>query len=268
MLSQGFPRYFARDWIILLVFGLLAFAIADRLLIESRNLYLIAPVLLLGAFIVPTVFTLFIADHFRRDAITVYTLMVVFAAGGVLGLLIAGMIELQTLQSSSNLAFVGISVVEELAKLVVPIMVFMIGKYRSTAAGVMVGVASAMGFASLESMSYATVALVRSYGDIGVIDDLLLSRSLFATGGHSAWTGLICAALWRNRNRGRPWYHHSLIAAFGIAVMLHTIWNIFADEYFTVFGLGIVSALVAVTGFVLLMVQVKRSAVDSETSTR
>ena len=61
------------------------------------------------------------------------------------------------------------------------------------------GVATAMGCAALETMGYGFTSLLLSKGDLGVLDEVLLLRGLTSPAGHAAWTGLVCAVLWRER---------------------------------------------------------------------
>lgn len=56
--------------------------------------------------------------------------------------------------------------------------------------------ASGAGFAVLETMGYAVVALVESRGQPAAVDGTLLLRGLLSPAAHIAWTGLTAAALW------------------------------------------------------------------------
>jgi protease PrsW len=77
----------------------------------------------------------------------------------------------------------GIGLIEESAKLIVPLVFYFIGRYRSEAAGIVLGVASGMGFAAFETMGYGFVSLVQSGGNIGIVDVVLLIRGLTAPAG-------------------------------------------------------------------------------------
>jgi protease PrsW len=71
-----------------------------------------------------------------------------------------------------------IGLIEESAKLIVPLIFYFVGRYRSEAAGIVLGVATAAGFASLETMGYGFASLVSSKGNLGVLDEVLLVRGL------------------------------------------------------------------------------------------
>ena len=66
----------------------------------------------------------------------------------------------------------------------------------------MIGVATAAGFAGLETMGYGFVALLQSRGNLAVLNEVLILRGLISPAGHLAWTGLVTAALWREERGG------------------------------------------------------------------
>jgi len=84
-----------------------------------------------------------------------------------------------------------------------------------------------MGFAALETMGYGLTALIASRGSVGVLEEVLFIRGLLAPAGHAAWTGFICAVLWRERNRTTPKaFNFAVVGAFILAVVLHSLWDI------------------------------------------
>jgi len=89
------------------------------------------------------------------------------------------------------------------------------------------GVAAGMGFAALETMGYGLSALIDSNGDINSLTQILLARGMLSPAGHAAWTGFVCAILWRQRERkGHMVIDMSVIGAFLVAILLHAAWNI------------------------------------------
>jgi RsiW-degrading membrane proteinase PrsW (M82 family) len=120
------------------------------------------------------------------------------------------------------------------------------------------GVATAAGFAALETMGYGFVSLLGSKGNLGVLDEVLLVRGLSSPCGHMSWTGLVCAVLWRERLKmGHAALNWRVGGAFLTAVVLHALWDTFASlRSTTVVGfLGEVflSVLVALVSLVLLL---------------
>jgi RsiW-degrading membrane proteinase PrsW (M82 family) len=147
--------------------------------------------------------------------------------GGLIGTLAAGVLEHTTLSSPSliNLAWVG--PIEEFAKLIVPIALFIImrNRFRSELDGLLIGVATGMAFAALETMGYELVALVSSQGSLNALDETILVRGLLSRAGHASWTGLITATLWRERERTGKAFTPFVVGFFLLAAVLHSLWD-------------------------------------------
>jgi RsiW-degrading membrane proteinase PrsW (M82 family) len=123
-----------------------------------------------------------------------------------------------------------IGLIEEGAKLLVPIGVLVFTRYRSNPAdGLLVGVAVGTGFAVLETLGYGFVTLLLS-GNLAVTEVTLLLRGVLSPAAHIAWTGLAAAALWHAH--AKRWHPRALAAAVGtfvLVVILHTMWDTFPD---------------------------------------
>jgi len=119
-----------------------------------------------------------------------------------------------------------VGLVEESAKLIFPMVQYTRWKYRSEADGLLFGVAAGMGFAALETMGYGLVTLIQSGGNVGALEQVLLIRGLLSPAGHAAWTGFVCAVMWRERgSKGRGLFSLPVIGAFILAILLHTLWD-------------------------------------------
>ena len=80
-------------------------------------------------------------------------------------------------------------------------------------------------------MGYALVALLQTAGTLDSVTHLLLVRSVTEPGGHAAWTGLACAALFtigRSRSRWFGWLR--FLVVFAGVVWLHSSWDSLADN--------------------------------------
>lgn len=131
----------------------------------------------------------------------------------------AGTVEYAVLRGLGAAPFLAVGVVEEAAKLVVPAVLVIALRGRRPADGVVLGVAAGGGFAVLETMGYAFVALVGSGGDLAALDDVLLVRGLLSPAAHMAWTGFAVAGLWRAaEGRWRPGASAAAVVAFVVAV--------------------------------------------------
>jgi RsiW-degrading membrane proteinase PrsW (M82 family) len=157
-----------------------------------------------------------------------------------------------------------IGLIEESAKLIVPLIFYFVGRYRSEAAGIVLGVATAAGFAGLETMGYGFVSLLSSKGNLGVLDAVLLGRGLTSPAGHMAWTGLVCAVLWRERLRvGHATLNWRVLGAFLTAAVLHALWDTFASvksaTFVELLSVELLSLLVALVSLVLLLRRVREA---------
>ena len=149
-----------------------------------------------------------------------------FVVGGLIGVIMAGFIEYGTLRNLGVASLFGVGLIEETVKLIFPVVMFVSWKYQHEADGLLFGVAAGMGFAALETMGYALVNLIQSRGDVGVLQQVLLIRGLLSPSGHAAWTGFVCAALWRQRQVSGHLIGLPVIGAFLVAVLLHSLWDV------------------------------------------
>jgi len=174
-------------------------------------------------------------------------------------------LEYDLLRNLGVLALVGVGLIEEGAKLIFPLIFYFLGRYRSEGAGIVLGVATAMGFAALETMGYGFMALLQSQGNLVALDEVLLARGLTSPAGHAAWTGLVCAVLWRERRRaGRAVVNAKVIGAFANAVVLHTLWDTFnllrGATLLESVSLELLSLLIAIVSLTLLIRRVREAS--------
>jgi RsiW-degrading membrane proteinase PrsW (M82 family) len=231
-----------RPWLQILLVGTLLFVVLTRVTIDTQNINLVPSVIVLGSFLIPLAFVMYVYE--RATEVPLPVVLGCFVTGGILGVTAASVLEYRTILELGALPTIAIGLSEESAKLVIPLVIFATGRYRREADGLLFGVASGMGFAAFETMGYGLTALLQSHGRIGYVEQLLFVRGLLSPAGHAAWTGLICATLWRARLHPGPRAAVAVAAAFFVAVLLHAIWD----------SLGSVraEALVGAIGFALL----------------
>jgi protease PrsW len=246
--TGGLPRL---SWLLVLIGGVVAYLVVLRVMVNTENINFFPSLLLIGAITVPMSVLVFAMRDERHGGVR--TSWVVFTAvvGGLVGTITAGVLEYRTLRDLGTVPMSFVGLIEEAAKLVVPVLVYLAVRPRDARGGVIIGVASGMGFATLETMGYGFQALLASKS-IAAVDDTLLLRALLSPACHIAWTGMTVAMLWRirtARSRGRA------VAAFAgtylVAVILHALWD----------GSQLVGVhiAVAVTGLVVLMVFLHRA---------
>ena len=220
----GFVR---RGWFLIFIVGLALFFATEQILVVTQNPNFIPTVILLGAFLVPLTFVTFIFEHEPVKDVPLPTVIVSFIWGGVIGIAAAGLIEYATLRNMNFGSLVGIGAIEEAVKLIFPLILYARGRYRKEADGLLFGVSSGMGFAALETMGYALIALLGPQGSISNLRDLLFVRGLLSPAGHAAWTGMMGAVIWQQRARGRSILNGAVLGTFLLVVTLHALWDFF-----------------------------------------
>ncbi len=228
-------------WIAVLVVGIALFIAVERTLVATQNPNFVPSAILLGAAIVPAAFLTFV--YGRRLAYDVGLPVVASSAflGGIIGTVVAGTLEFDAQRDLGFLPMVGVGLIEETSKLIIPLAVLIFfARYRKQADGLLIGVAAGAGFAALETMGYAFVTLIQSKGSITDTVDVLLLRGIMSPAGHMAWTGIAAAALyaaaesgWAGRRVG------GFLGAFVLAVVLHTAW----DSQRSLIGMAIVAVV-------------------------
>ena len=134
----------------------------------------------------------------------------------------------------------------------------------------MLGVATAAGFAGLETMGYGFVSLLGAKGNLGVLDEVLLVRGLTSPVGHIAWTGLVCAVLWRERLKAaHATFNWRVGGAFVTAVILHALWDTFASMksstlvgFLSIEVITLLLAIISLTLLIRLVREARRATIE------
>ncbi len=253
-----------RRWLQLFVSGLVLLYLVERVLVTTGSLNFVPSAILLGAFLVPVTFVIYLYERLPHWAVPLPSIAVCFLWGGVLGTVVSGALEYDLPRNLGVFVLLGVGLIEESAKLILPLAFYSLGRYRSEAAGIVLGVSTAMGFAALETMGYGFVALLQSRGNLGVLDEVLLVRGLLSPAGHAAWTGLVCAVLWRERLKaGRMTINGKVVGAFTVAVVLHVLWDTFNSlrgmTFSAFLSIEFLSLLVALVSLVLLITRIREA---------
>jgi RsiW-degrading membrane proteinase PrsW (M82 family) len=235
-------------WVAVLVAGVLAYLAVLRVMVDTQNVNYFPSLLLIGSITVPAaVLVLAGGGSGARPSLVAVTAVV----GGIVGTVAAGNMEYSTLRTLGVVPMAFVGIIEEGAKLLVPLAVLLLTRPRDPRGGVVIGIASGTGFATLETMGYGFQALLRA-GNVDAVDQTLLLRALLSPACHIAWTGLTVAALWRipsARHRGRAVW--TFLGAYVLAVVLHATWDASTSL--------VAHVVVAGVSLVLLLVLVHRS---------
>ncbi|SDP39188.1 PrsW family intramembrane metalloprotease [Actinacidiphila guanduensis] len=218
-------------WAAILLVGLLLFWLIHWALLATRNPNLVPALIFFGAAVIPAGFVSFVSSRRLGYGVGMGTVAATALAGGAIGVTCAGVLEYRTLLLLGILPTMAVGLIEEAAKLIVPLFVMLIIRVRRPSDGLLIGVASGAGFAVFETMGYAFVELIDSNGDLTAVDHLLVLRGLLSPAAHMAWTGLTATALWsaaaqhyRKREVNR------LALTYVVAVALHTAWDSFNSD--------------------------------------
>jgi RsiW-degrading membrane proteinase PrsW (M82 family) len=215
------------SWLPVLVVGAILYELVRLVLHTTGDPLFLPTLILLGAAVVPVAFVGFVSGRRLSFGLGGSVVGLTALLGGVVGVLVAGALEYATVPSAGNLATSLVGLIEECAKLLVPAgALLLFRRDRHSADGLLLGVASGAGFAVLETMGYALVALVGSGGNISLVNGLLLDRGLLSPAAHMAWTGLAATALWAAAIE--HWRARAVVrflAVYLLVAGLHAAWD-------------------------------------------
>lgn len=212
-------------WVAVLLSGVSAYLLILRALVTTGNVNFYPSLLLVGAATAPATVVVFAWGRHSGPKASTAVVVATALAGGVIGTVVAGTLEYRTLGGLDAESMLGVAVIEEGATMVVPVVLLLSLPHADRYEGVVIGIASGAGFATLETMGYGLNALLTA-GSVSAVDQSLLLRGLTAPAGHIAWTGMTVAAVWRiptARDRGRA--VGLAVGAFALAVLLHAAWD-------------------------------------------
>lgn len=250
---HGVRAFLRKRWWKFFLIGLLAYIVSLAVLLSTGIVNLIPLVLLLASVLAPVTFVIYCWEQNAFADMPAATVAITFMGGAVLGIILAAILEplLLNVVGLGAIPFAGALVIgfcEETAK-VIPVLWFLRDKrIRSELDGVILGAASGMGFAALETAGYGFQSFIAGYNQVlvpvlsqhsassttlsdaftsGIINmniELVLRMAL-AIFGHGVWTAIVCAAIWRYRQRSIFRQLGSILTAYLIAVLLHAAWD-------------------------------------------
>ncbi|MEU8762005.1 PrsW family intramembrane metalloprotease [Streptomyces sp. NPDC048659] len=206
--------------------GLALWALTAIVTYATENTTLLPTLILLGSFLVPSVFVLWAYERHGQD-LGVPVILGCFVTGGVLGVLGASVMEYYLLHPSLWM-FVGVGLIEEAVKLAALMFVVRHRPWlRGVRAGLVLGGTVGFGFAAFESAGYAFNAAVTMEGiDLRSLLETEILRGVLAPFGHGLWTAIAGGVLLAYRRPdGRFRFAGPVIGAYlGVAV-LHALWD-------------------------------------------
>src|SRR5919205_4001105 len=110
------------SWVLVLVVGIALYEVVLHGVAATGNPNFLPALILLGAAVVPAAFVTFIAGRRLQFDIGGGLVAGTALVGGVIGVVAAGVLEYRTLQRLGVLPLVAVGVIEEAAKLIVPLL--------------------------------------------------------------------------------------------------------------------------------------------------
>ncbi len=209
--------------VLLIALGLYVADIAVLFLTGNPNL--LPTIIMLGSFMVPVTYVAFFYERRHISRLSLPTISLGFLYGGLLGTFAASVLEPLFIRNLDFLTAFQVGLIEELVKILGVLLIARRRGHDSELDGMILGAAAGMGFAALESMGYAFVALIESGGSITATVVVMLIRGIFSPLGHGTWTAILVGMLFRESRNGRFRISMAVLGTYLTVVILHGLWD-------------------------------------------
>src|SRR5689334_24160815 len=99
-------------WLGVLIIGLILYVVVLRTLVHTQNPNLVPSLLLLGATVIPLSFLTFAQARTGRWQVPASALVIAAFFGGVIGIVVAGTLEYNTLRGLGTLPLILVAIIE------------------------------------------------------------------------------------------------------------------------------------------------------------
>jgi RsiW-degrading membrane proteinase PrsW (M82 family) len=212
-------------WLRVLVTSVVFYVLMLMALLLTGNPNLFPTVVLVGSFMVPVTYVAFIYEHRHFSTLKMPTVALAFLYGGLLGILAAALLEPIFIGQLNTNAILRVGFIEEFAKILGVLVIASHRKHDSEMDGLILGAASGMGFAALESNGYAFTAFLQSSGSVSTTVAVTLIRGLLSPLGHGTWTAILASVLFRESRAGHFRINGQVIGAYVLVSVLHASWD-------------------------------------------
>ncbi len=242
-------------WRVLLI-ALALYVAGIAVLFFSGNPNLFPTIIMLGSFMIPVAYVAFFYERRHVSRLALPTISLSFLYGGLLGTFAASILEPLLISNLNFLTAFEVGLIEEFVKILGVLVIARRWGHDSELDGMILGAAAGMGFAALESMGYAFVALIESGGSLTLTVIVMLIRGLFSPLGHGTWTAILVGMLFRESKNGRFRISRPVLGAYLTVVILHGLWDGLPSvvAFFTGSGLDVFvsQSLIGLVGLVIL----------------
>lgn len=258
-----------KSWLRVLVTATIFYILLLIVLLLTGNSNLFPTVAMVGNFMVPVAYVAFIYERKNLSRLRMPTVSLAFLYGGLVGILAASFLEPFFITELNVGAILKIGLIEEFAKILGVLVIARHMRHDSEMDGLILGAASGMGFAALESNGYAFTAFLESNGSMSAVVAVTLIRGIFSPLGHGTWTAILGSVLFRESRCCNFRINMNVIGAYLLVSFLHAMWNglPLIVTYFMSEGLAVIVAdgVVGIIGLVILW-KLWREAVRLQTA--
>jgi len=234
---------------------------------EFGNMNLIPGLIMVGSVAIPFSLLIFFFEMNVPRNISLYQVLRLLVVGGLVSIVVS-LFGFKWTGLDSWLGAMSAGLIEETGKGLALLLVVGNRRYRWILNGLLLGATIGAGFAIFESSGYALNAALQAGPD--AMRSVIVERGVLSVlGGHTLWTGLVGAALWRVHG-DQPFRREMLtdprfLRVLGLCMLMHMAWNspIQLPFYGTEIVLGFV-AWVLVLGFIQAGLKQVREAQQEE----
>jgi protease PrsW len=212
-------------WLKVLTTATVFYVLLLMALLLTRNSNLFPTLVMVGSFMVPVAYVAFIYERRHLSHLTMPTVSLAFLYGGLLGILAASLLSPIFTSGLSLGSGLRVGLIEEFAKILGVLVIARHKRHDSEMDGLILGAASGMGFAAMESSGYAFTALLASHGSISVTVEVTLLRGLLSPLGHGTWTAILASVLFRESKKCDFRINLQVISTYLLVSILHAMWN-------------------------------------------
>ncbi|HEY3360913.1 MAG TPA: PrsW family intramembrane metalloprotease [Methanosarcina sp.] len=238
-IQEPVPAVRRNAWLKVLTTAAFFYVLLLMALLLTKNSNLFPTLVMVGSFMVPVAYVAFIYERRHLSRLTMPTVSLAFLYGGLLGILAASLLEPFFIRQSNLGAILRIGLIEEFAKILGVLVIARHRRHDSEMDGLILGAASGMGFAALESNGYAFTALLASHGSISATVGVTLLRGLLSPLGHGTWTAILASVLFRESKSCNFRINLQVISAYLLVSILHAMWDGIPLIISYIFGQGL-----------------------------
>jgi RsiW-degrading membrane proteinase PrsW (M82 family) len=235
-----------RWWAILLI-GLALWGAAVGTMFVTQNIILLPTIVLLGSFLVPLTAIAWYLDHDGSMALSPRRILSAFVIAGVLGLIVASLLEFWLVYGPGPIGMLKVGFIEEFVKGAAIILLALGLRTYATRDGMVLGATVGFGFAALETSGYALASLFVVQGGQLVLSlqsvvFTELVRGVLAPFGHGLWSAILGGVIFHAVRHGRVRLIWSALIAYIAVSLLHAAFDIYGgiEGYIIISIIGIV----------------------------